>query len=354
VASERINVKSQFGDYDVISVSTFPEMVQCLSGFDFRGILIDKAVMNSFSTELSLPDAPTYALEVAEEAKQYRQLEDVYLWMANSGFDRRSPLLVIGGGTTQDIATFVTATYHRGVPWVFIPTTLLSQSDSCIGGKCGINLRGFKNQIGLVNPPDLIVAQSQFLRRLSIEDLVSGLGEILKIAVTGQNQFWEQYQALTEASDPKNFDYQRLIMLALNAKKYVIEIDEMENDYRRVLNYGHTIGHAIEAASDFRISHGIGVLLGIKVISRLGERWGITPPGLASDVIGCADHLLAHSTSPRDFSVTDAISMLKHDKKTLNGQITFVVLAEPGHHIFVQKSLNEVLVSELAEELEKL
>ena len=343
-----MEIKSSFGNYAVTSVETTDELFRILETESFDGVLIDSYINKTiFNSHKILQHLPSHVLDASEEAKQYHNLEGIFKWLADSNFSRNSTLLAIGGGATQDIATFISGTFHRGIKWTYVPTTLLSQADSCIGGKCGINLGTLKNQIGIVYPPNWILTNSEFLTTLPVDDLVSGLGEILKICVTGQNQFWTEYKDLVGRKNVSELNYKRLTELALLAKKYVIEIDELELDYRRVLNYGHTIGHAIEAASDFRIAHGIGVILGIKVISILGEIWGVTPPELAAEIINEADNLLAFNTKPIEFSIDRAVDMLAHDKKTSNGAATFIVLSGVGQHEFVKKNLDPTLKEEV-------
>lgn len=350
-----MKVKSSFGEYSVTVVSSTSELEQGLSDYEFRGVIIDSVVAQKYWPGHKVLDHPNVIeVDANENSKQYSALERVFDWLAESKFDRRAQLLAIGGGVVQDIATFVSATFHRGIPWTYVPTTLLSQADSCIGGKCGINLGGYKNQVGLVYPPTSILANSAFLAGLSNEDLIGGMGEILKIAVTGENQFWSEYCELVSRRPIWDLDFPLLTERALQAKKYVVEKDEMELDYRRVLNYGHTLGHAIEAASDFAISHGIGVILGIKAISKLGVKWGVTPQGLAGEVIEQADTLLRQSTTKVAFSTERAVNLVRHDKKTLSGRATFVVLEEPGSHRFVSKNLDDELFGQIAQVLDEL
>jgi 3-dehydroquinate synthase len=350
-----MEIKSSFGDYAVKSVGTTEELIALLETEKFNGVLIDSYINETlFRDSAKLQEIPRYVVDASEESKQYHKLENILTWMADSNFDRNSMLLAIGGGAIQDIATFISGTFHRGINWTYVPTTLLSQSDSCIGGKCGINLGSLKNQIGIVYPPSRILTNSEFLTTLPMNDLISGLGEILKICVTGENQFWDEYKDLVSRKNIEDLNYARLTELALLAKKYVIEIDELEKDYRRVLNYGHTIGHAIEAASNFKIPHGVGVILGIKVISHLGILWGITPSNLGAEIIEETNHLLSQNSQPIEFSVDKAIDMLSHDKKTSSGVATFIVLGEVGSHQFVKKKLDDALKSEVRTALNEL
>lgn len=348
-------INSQFGPYEVQFLNTFEEAIPHLRKHRFRGVLIDDYVHQTY---LSQPDAlltsNIFKIAPSEQVKQYGAMEAVFEWMCQSRFDRESELLAIGGGTIQDVATFVSAVFHRGIRWTFVPTTLLAQADSCIGGKCGLNVKSYKNQVGLVYPPKQIYSVSAFLNSLNRNDLVSGMGEIIKIALTGKRSFWDQYCSIVSGRQIEDVRFDEIVPLALQAKRYVIEKDEMELSYRKVLNYGHTLGHAIEASSDFSIPHGVAVVLGIKAVSRLGEMWGITPSKLSANVQSECDWLLKQYDSHLQFNVDTTISMIKHDKKTHHNRATFIVLEEVGSHRFVSKEIDDKLSVDLASALHEL
>jgi 3-dehydroquinate synthase len=347
-----MRIVSRFGDYEVWQLKAIEELGPALARHNFKGALVDDYIFEKYLTASQLiPTDNIYRVVPNESAKQYGATEDVLDWMCQSRFERKTELLAIGGGTVQDIATYVSAVFHRGIQWTFVPTTLLAQADSCIGGKCGLNVKTYKNQVGLIHPPRNIYSVNGFLQTLSRADLISGMGEIIKIALTGERSFWDRYQTLVSGKQVEDLQFDELVPLALEAKRLVIETDEMEVDYRRVLNYGHTIGHAIEAASEFTIPHGIAVLLGIKAISRLGELWSITPSELSKDIQSQCDWLLRQSQVLHNFGVEEAITMIRHDKKTHDNQATFVILQKVGVHQFVTKNLDTKLYDDLASAL---
>lgn len=348
-------IKSSFGPYNVQFLNTFEEAMPYLKKQNFRGALVDDFVYQRYLSQPDiLPTANVFRITPNEQAKQYRAMEAVFEWMCQSRFDRESELLAIGGGTIQDVATYVSAVFHRGIRWTFVPTTLLAQADSCIGGKCGLNVTSFKNQVGLVYPPKHIYSVNSLLNSLTRNDLISGMGEIIKIAVTGRWSFWDQYRSMVSGRRIEELKFDEIIPLALRAKRYVIEKDEMELSYRKVLNYGHTLGHAIEASSDFSVPHGVAVILGVKAVSRLGEIWKITPKDLSADIQSECDWLLKQYDSSIQFNVSSAISMIKHDKKTHGNRATFIVLAEIGKHQFVSKDIDDELSVDLASALHEL
>ena len=202
-------------------------------------------------------------IEAKESRKNINTVLEIIDYLYNNNFNKKNKLIVIGGGITQDIGGFVSAIFKRGIRWIYIPTTLLSMTDSCIGGKVGIN-RNSKNMLGLFASPEKVIISVFFLKTLSEDMIISGLGESLKLAIIcGENEISNFFRLYI------NKDYLTIIKQSLVIKKSIIEYDELEKNERRVLNYGHTIGHAIESSTDFFIPHGIAVLFGMLYINKL-------------------------------------------------------------------------------------
>jgi 3-dehydroquinate synthase len=286
-------------------------------------------------------------IDANESSKGYSSVESILNWYSLLGLNKESRVLAIGGGIVQDIVTFTTSIFHRGIKWIYVPTTLLSQSDSCVGGKCGINLNGKKNQVGTFYPPESIIISNHFIESLSESEILSGLGEILKMSLTGEGQFWNRMKEFLDTFSIKNSEYLEIIKLSIYAKKLVIEIDEFENDLRRILNYGHTFGHAIEAASNYKIPHGIGVILGIKTINLYGHQLGITPIHLVKEISYYCDKILNSYSETTKFDWDKAIQAVSNDKKMGKGKITFVLIQSPGDLIQFQIEFDKKLLKEL-------
>lgn len=192
-------------------------------------------------------------LDAIEENKNMNSVLDVIDQLSEYNTKKNDMLHVYGGGITQDIAGMAASMYKRGLDWTYTPTTLLSMCDSCIGSKVNVNFNNFKNQLGTMYPPNLVIVDTTYLQTLSKLDLDSGIGEILKLfSIAGIP--W----------DITNVD--NSIKTCLSIKKAVIEKDEYEETIRPILNYGHTFGHVFETLSDFKIPHGIAVLLGMYVV----------------------------------------------------------------------------------------
>lgn len=248
-------------------------------------------------------------------------------------FNKNNKLIVIGGGITQDVGGFAASIYKRGINWIFIPTTILSMTDSCIGSKVSIN-RGSKNMLGLFGAPNKIFISDYFLNSLSKHDITSGIGEALKLSLIGGIQ---SYKYFLDQYNKKN--YINIIKISSLIKKQLIEYDEFDENERRVLNYGHTIGHAIESVSNYFIPHGIAVLIGMYVINMLFYK----------DKHANINQLILNMVDPIFFKINfDYDIFIKHllsDKKNNGNDICFILLEDIGKTKFLFKNLNEIYES---------
>lgn len=280
-----------------------------------------------------------YFIHAVEDNKNINTVLQIIDKLYFNKFNKSNKLIVIGGGIIQDIGGFVAGIFKRGISWIYIPTTLLAMTDSCIGGKVGINHHS-KNMLGMFVSPTKVLISDYFLTSLHEDMIISGLGESLKLAIIGgeteTNNFLELY---------KKKDYLTIIKQSLVIKKAIIEYDELEKNERRVLNYGHTIGHAIEAATNFFIPHGIGVLFGMYFINKLFE---------IKNFENINEFIL--NMIPKKyllkFDNQQIITHIKNDKKNLGNNICFIVPENFG--IFnikfinidnIQSILNNILIN---------
>lgn len=211
-----------------------------------------------------------------ESSKSLDRIADLIEALKSRQATRGTTLIAIGGGVVQDCVTFVASVYMRGVPWVYIPTTLLSMVDSCIGGKSSINVGPYKNIVGTFHPPLRVVIDPILAQTLSSEQRIAGLCEAVKICMCRGAEVFDAYLALGACPTVSDKDFAAVTELCLRAKKWFIEIDEFDRKERLVLNFGHTFGHAIEAASGFAVSHGVAVGLGMLAALNLGEQLAYT------------------------------------------------------------------------------
>jgi 3-dehydroquinate synthase len=345
-----MKIQSSFGDYNIAEVADLRELSSYIASFKDYFLLLDENIASFLEAELSGFEAKRVYRQVAtESAKTLSSVEKICTWLNSGGATKDSTLIALGGGIIQDLATFTSSIYFRGINWVFVPTTLLSMADSCIGAKCALNLGGHKNQIGVFYAPNEVVLAPTFLTSLPDDQWISGLGEILKLSLTGENSFFHDF---AKHAPNRKMAYD-LAKKSLQAKKTVIEEDELESDRRRILNYGHSFGHALEALSGNAISHGEAVVFGIDIINYLGTKWGITSAN-ARDLIHKETRAIFPQLrwkAPPDFA-RNLVEELRHDKKIKSGQIVFAVLKDIGHLELVPKSLDEDLINEVEEYLE--
>jgi 3-dehydroquinate synthase len=218
-----------------------------------------------------------------EGSKSLEQAAPIIVKLRELGAHRRTHLLAIGGGIIQDVATFVASIYMRGIPWSYLPTTLLGMVDSCVGGKSSINVYGYKNLVGNFYPPTEVIIDLDFLRSLNAEQMIGGLCEAAKICYARSAEEFEGYLTDAPAINMSPTQAERIVIRSLRGKQWFIEIDEFDQKERLLLNFGHTFGHAIESGTEFRISHGVAVGLGMVVAEEYAKQQVLlTPAGVES------------------------------------------------------------------------
>ena len=270
-------------------------------------------------------------INVNEDVKCIETVLYVCEMLMGFNFDKGNRLVVIGGGIIQDIGAYTAKTFRRGIDWIYYPTTLLSQCDSCIGGKTALNFKDYKNQLALFSAPSKVIIDVDFLKTLSEEDIISGHGEIVKLFLIG-GQFYID-----------NFDDMSLtdkIYHSLSIKKAVVEHDEFEQLERKSLNYGHSFGHVIEPLTNYTIPHGEAVLLGIELINRIFTK---------SDVISNIVSKFTDLNKIKNLSIDKLVSGLKTDKKVYSGAIQFVIVTNPGDTVFLKTTIDENLIQSVHE-----
>lgn len=222
----------------------------------------------------SLPSGERKVIHVTavEGNKSLEQAAPIVAKLRELGAHRRTHLLAIGGGIIQDIATFVASIYMRGIPWSYMPTTLLGMVDSCVGGKSSINVYGYKNLVGNFYPPTEIIIDLDFLRTLNAEQMIGGLCEAAKICYARSADEFAAYLADKPGVNMAPYQAERIVIRSLRGKQWFIEIDEFDQKERLLLNFGHTFGHALEAGTDFRITHGVAVGVGMVVAEEFAKQ----------------------------------------------------------------------------------
>jgi 3-dehydroquinate synthase len=284
-----------------------------------------------------------------EASKNIDTVMDVVGKLLELGADRTSLLIAFGGGVAGDMAGFIASVFMRSIPCIQIPTSLIAQVDSSIGGKTAIDLPCGKNLLGTFYQPQAVFVDLSYLATLPEKEFNNGLAEIIKYGIIDDEKMFRLLEENMEAvrrKDPALL--LKLVEGCCRIKKSIVEIDEKEQGLRRILNYGHTLGHALEAQSDFTISHGQGVALGMIAAARISERVGY----LAScdrerveNLIGQAE-LPVHI--PQHLPTEGIISRLKMDKKKTGDTIHFVLLRKIGMP-FVNGGIDDKIVAEVIE-----
>jgi 3-dehydroquinate synthase len=274
---------------------------------------------------------PTVAVvPPGEGAKSLSQAMRLYDCMANARLERGHPVVAVGGGVVGDLGGFVAATYLRGVPFVQVPTTLLSQIDSAVGGKVAVNLAAGKNLVGSFYQPAAVLADPLTLQALPARQFSSGLAELIKYGVIMDSAFFETIEATVDAVLAREASVLvPLIARACELKAEVVAADERENGLRRILNYGHTVGHAVEKVAGYgRILHGEAVAIGMVAAARIGAAKGLCAPGLSDRLSALLSRLGLPTTT--DLSPDALIAATQVDKKASAGRISWVLPVRIG------------------------
>jgi 3-dehydroquinate synthase len=271
---QAFEVNSAQRKYPVEFFEGIDRVVEKIKSIKNPVFIIDANVRELYKNEFEklLHNYPVLTIEATEDAKTFEGIGRIVNWLSENRVTKANHLVAIGGGIIQDVATFSSCIFFRGLPWTLVPTTLLSMSDSCIGAKCGINLNSLKNQLGVFNSPFAVWIAPAFLETLNPQDVKSGYGEILKLYLTDSyEKFLELERELGEKPLLSELTGKH-IAESLKVKKRVIEEDEYEADLRRILNYGHTFGHALEAETNHFVPHGLGVAWGIDFVNFVAVR----------------------------------------------------------------------------------
>jgi 3-dehydroquinate synthase len=296
--------------------------------------------------------ASLFTFPAGERSKRRKTWSILTDEMLTAGFGRDSCVVAVGGGVTTDLAGFVAATFLRGVPVVQIPTSYLAMIDASVGGKTGVDVESGKNLVGAFHPPSLVLADPDVLSTLPLAERAQGLVEAFKHGAILDAAYFDDLRAGSAdllAADPSVAGPAVSRSVALKAA--VVSEDEFEGGYRQILNFGHTLGHALEAASGYALGHGSAVALGMLLETRLGERLGVTEPGTYGRLQAALEELLG-SLDGVDVNVDGAVGYLRTDKKVRKGRPRVVLLrrlgeVDPGEG-WSHRVSEEVLAEELS------
>ncbi len=266
--------------------------------------------------------AQMVVIPAGEEHKIVETLMRLWEACLQAGLERRSTLVALGGGVVSDLAGFAAATYMRGCAWAALPTTLLAMVDASLGGKTGFDLPQGKNLVGAFYPPRLVLADPQALATLPERELRAGLAEVLKHGVIGDPDL---FALCARGWEVVTADLPQIVRRAQAVKVKLIEADPYEKGQRAALNFGHTIGHAVELVSGYRLRHGEAVAIGMLVETRLAEKLGIAGSGLADEMRAALSGLGLPLEIPANLPRADILRAVQADKKKSKGTVKFAL-----------------------------
>ncbi|PZL73376.1 3-dehydroquinate synthase [Enterococcus plantarum] len=286
-------------------------------------------------------ETATFVIKAGEQSKSLSVAAEVYDVLADEGMTRSDGIIALGGGVVGDLAGFVASTYMRGLHFLQVPTTLLAQVDSSIGGKTAVNTKKAKNLVGTFAQPDGVLIDPDTLDTLEVRRIQEGIAEIIKSAAIADQDLWQKLDALTDENDLKAHATE-IIAACCKIKRKVVEEDELDNGVRLLLNFGHTIGHALENTAGYgNLTHGEGVAIGMSQVTRVAESKKLTPKGTTEKLTKMIQkfHLPIRSNQ---WDQEQLYAALTHDKKARGGKINLILLDSIGEAKSVRIPIEEM------------
>lgn len=302
--------------------------------YGLYGDTVKKSIENAgYMTEV-------YTFKNGEKSKNITTYTEILEFLAESGLTRSDFVVALGGGVTGDMAGFAAASYLRGIKFVQIPTTFLAAIDSSVGGKTGVNLNAGKNLVGAFHQPSLVICDTNTFETLSEENFADGVAEAIKYGMIEKPELLEKLSGdyINEIDD--------IVELCVSIKRDVVAEDEFEGGVRKLLNFGHTIGHGVEKCSNYAVTHGHGVAIGMSIITKAAESLGICEKGMSEKL----DNLISKCGLPTKspYSAQELYKVALSDKKRSGDSITVVLPESEGKCI-----LKKITVDELLEYIKK-
>lgn len=342
---EKVRINTEKG-YDVLIGAGLLELSGELSAHVLRGkkaaIFADERVYALYGNiiEKSFADAGfeifAFKFEGGESSKNIDTVARFVDFMAERHFSRKDAVVALGGGVAGDMGGFAASIYQRGIDFIQIPTTLLAAVDSSVGGKTGVNISAGKNLMGAFWQPSLVIYDTDTALTLGRDLLLDGMAEVIKTGAIRDKELYD-FSADSEIIDKysKGFggadeDLLKIVKRCVEIKGAVVEADEKESGLRKILNFGHTMAHAIEKHSNYRISHGKAVAAGMMIITAASEACGLTKKGTAARMKEILEKK-GYSTNYGDAGFEELSLIAASDKKASGGNISIVYITEPGH-----------------------
>lgn len=307
-----------------------------------KAVIVTDDIVNNLYTEKVLKSmenagftADVFVFPNGEESKSHKTLIELYDFLSKKNITRSDFLVALGGGVVGDLTGFAAATYLRGIDYVQIPTTLLAQVDSSVGGKTAVDIEAGKNLVGAFKQPDIVIADTDTLSTLTDEIFTDGMGEVVKYGMIWSR---ELFDFLKTGKVKENLNY--VIEQCVDIKRQVVETDEFDTGLRMILNFGHTLGHSIEKFYNYKnFSHGKAVSVGMYIITVIGEKAGLIDENISNELKEC----LMANNMPFEANVdgTSLFSGAVNDKKRFSDNINIILCRTIGKADIVKMNINE-------------
>jgi 3-dehydroquinate synthase len=306
--------------------------------------------LSEISQTLNAFDLKTLVLPEGETEKNLETVGKAVEFLSDNGIDRDSSIIAFGGGVIGDITGFVASSYMRGIKFLQVPTTLLAQVDSSVGGKTGVNINTGKNLIGAFYQPSAVIADTRYLNSLKPNRLSEGLAEVIKYGLIRDENFFKWLCKNTNrilTLEPEVMAH--LIERCCQIKAEIVSEDEREGSIRAILNYGHTFGHAIESLTDYSVyTHGEAVSIGMVMAASMAERMGMLSQADKKDITNLLESVNLPTEKP-DLNSNDFLESMKRDKKVQDGEIRLILLESIGRAVISNDYPNEILMETISE-----
>ncbi len=348
--SVNLSIHSNIRDYEVYMEQS-PDFVDALASYPQACFAIDENVWRIYAGTLlkNLPEKDIIVVPISEDRKNLNTVQELYDRLVERPAKRNLTLISIGGGILQDVSGFAASTIYRGINWIYVPTTLLAQADSCIGSKTSLNYKKYKNLIGTFFPPAHIHIYPAFLATQLDSDFYSGFGEVIKLHLMGGDKsFRELVQYAPEVLKRETTALLRAIQQSLNVKLSYMAGDEFDTGRRNLLNYGHDFGHALESTSDFAVPHGQAVIFGMLAANLISKKRGLLDEKVEREI---AETFLVPSMvikpSLKALEIDAMVSAMKKDKKRTGDKLALIMMTND----FNFTRVNDLTSDEVAEAL---
>lgn len=334
----KITVNTPGGAYQILLKNgLLGNIVEYLEPFGRAAVVSDSNVYPVYGKYFA--GLPAFIIQAGEESKNHAVLLQIYDFLSDHKLSRQDVLVALGGGVVGDLSGYAAATFKRGMRLAQVPTTLLAQVDSSVGGKVGVNLPAGKNMAGAFYQPCIVLTDTEFLKTLNKRQFSSGMAEVIKYALIADERL---YTLLRE----KSGDMEEIIHICCSIKARYVQEDPFDRGVRMQLNFGHTMGHAIETVTGYgRYLHGEAVAIGMVLAARAGERLGVSAKGLEMALRGLNEQYNLPSDT-EDTVLKEAQKILMQDKKAQGGRLPFVLVDRIGHAVvsdFKTEELGEIL-----------